>query len=269
MVQLHLVDGTYELFRAYFAVPSESDDNGVEVGATRGLVRSLKGLCRQADVTHVAVAFDTVVESFRNQMFDGYKTGEDVPADLMAQFPSAEQAVRDIGLVAWSMVEFEADDALCTGAARWRDDVDRVVLCTPDKDLAQCVIGKRVVMFDRRRETIRDEAGVIEKFGVRPASIPDYLALVGDAADGIPGVRRWGAKSSGLVLSTFGRVEDIPDDPAQWGVKVRGAAALAAELAAHREEVALYKRLATLREDVPLAEALEDLRVPCELLEPT
>jgi 5'-3' exonuclease len=260
---LHLVDGTYELFRAFYGAPSARDDRGREVGATRGLVRSLTALRRDASVTHVAVAFDHVIESFRNELFPGYKTGEGIDPELWAQFPLAEQAVRELGITVWPMVEFEADDALASAAARWRDDprVEKILICTPDKDLAQCVRGERVVLWDRMRRRLIDEAGVREKWGVPPASIPDWLALVGDAADGIPGLPGWGAKSAAAVLAVHGSIAGIPDDPARWGTAVRGAAKLAATLRARRTDAALYRRLATLREDVPLAESLPDLAV--------
>jgi 5'-3' exonuclease len=261
-VDLHLVDGTYELYRAHFGAPSATAPDGAEVGATRGLLRSLQALLREPGVTHVAIAFDTVIESFRNRLFAGYKTGEGVPPDLLAQFPLAEAATRALGIVTWPMVEFEADDALATAAARFADapGVERVLLCTPDKDLSQCVRGTRVVGFDRMRRRVLDEAGVKEKFGVGPASIPDWLALVGDSADGIPGVPRFGEKSASAVLGRYAHLEAIPDDAARWDVKVRGAAALAASLTAHREPARLYRTLATVRTDVPLAESLEELR---------
>jgi len=261
-MRMHLVDGTYELFRAYYGAPDAAAPDGREVGATRGLLRSLLALLREDGVTHVACAFDTVIESFRNTLFDGYKTGEGVPADLIAQFPLAERAAEALGLVVWRMVEFEADDALATMAALGDADaaVEQVVICSPDKDLAQCVRGDRVVGLDRLRRTVRNEAGVREKFGVAPASIPDWLALVGDDADGIPGIPRWGARSAGAVLARYGRIEQIPDDAARWEVKVRGAAALAASLRERREDAALYRRLATLRTDVPLTESPADLR---------
>ena len=261
-MDLHLVDGTYELYRAHFGAPSATAPDGTEVGATRGLLRSLQALLREPGVTHVAIAFDTVIESFRNRLFPGYKTGEGVPPELLAQFPLAEAATRALGVVTWSMVEFEADDALATAAARFADapGVERVLLCTPDKDLSQCVRGTRVVGFDRMRRRLLDEAGVQEKFGVGPASIPDWLALVGDTADGIPGVPRFGEKSASAVLGRYAHLEAIPDDAARWDVKVRGAAALAASLATHREPALLYRTLATVRSDVPLAESLDDLR---------
>ena len=261
-MDVHLIDGTYELYRAHFGAPGSTAPDGMEVGATRGLVRSLQALLREPGVTHVAVAFDTVIESFRNRLFPGYKTGEGVPPELLAQFPLAEEATRALGLVTWPMVEFEADDALATGAARFAGapGVERVLLCTPDKDLAQCVRGTRVVGFDRMRRRVLDEAGVVARFGVGPASIPDWLALVGDSADGIPGVPRFGEKSTSAVLGRYLHLEAIPDDSARWEVPVRGAASLAASLAAHREASVLYRTLATVRTDVPLAEELEALR---------
>jgi 5'-3' exonuclease len=260
-MRLHLVDGTFELFRAHFGAPSALSPNGTEVGATRGLLRSLLALLREPGVTHVAVAFDHVIESFRNRLFAGYKTGEGLPPELLAQFPLAEDAARALGVVVWPMVEFEADDALATAAARWWDapNVDQVVICSPDKDLMQCVRGSRVVSFDRIRRKSTDEAGVIEKFGVPPRSIADLLALVGDDADGIPGVPRWGAKSAAAVLAHYHTIEAIPDREGEWGVAVRGAAALAEQLRQHREEARLYRTLATLRTDVPLEESLEAL----------
>jgi 5'-3' exonuclease len=261
-VNVHLVDGTYELFRAHFGAPSALAPGGAEVGATRGLLRSLGALLKEPGVTHVAVAFDHVVESFRNRLFEGYKTAEGVPPELLAQFPLAEEAARALGLVVWPMVEFEADDALATAAARFAalPEVERVYLCTPDKDLAQCVRGDRVVGLDRMRRRVLDEAGVIEKFGVGPASIPDWLALVGDTADGIPGVERWGEKSASAVLARYLHLEAIPDDAAAWDVTVRGAPRLAERLAASREAAVLYRTLATVRRDVPLGEGLDDLR---------
>jgi 5'-3' exonuclease len=260
-VNVHLVDGTYELFRSYFGAP-KATVNGREVGATRGILRSLYSLLRDPGVTHVGVAFDTVIESFRNDLFGGYKTGDGVPEDLMSQFPLAERAAQSLGIVTWRMVEFEADDALATFAARAAADpiVDQVVICSPDKDLRQCVRGTRVVCLDRLRRVTIDEAGVVDKFGVPPASIPDWLALVGDDADGIPGVPRWGARSAAVVLAHYGHIESIPDEAAAWKVPVRGAAALAESLRTHRIKVNLYRTLATLREDVPLPERLDDLQ---------
>lgn len=260
-MRVHLIDATYELFRAHFGAPPARGLAAVEVGATRGLVRSLLALLRADGVTHVACAFDHVIESFRNRLFAGYKTGEGVPEDLMAQFPLAERAASALGLVVWPMVEFEADDALATAAARFDAEaqVDQVVIASPDKDLAQCIRGSRVVCLDRRRGRLLDEPGTVEKFGVSPASIPDWLALVGDAADGIPGIPRWGAKSAATVLARYRRIEAIPDDASRWEVEVRGAFALAESLRVLRPEAALYKTLATLRTDVPLVETLSDL----------
>jgi 5'-3' exonuclease len=261
-MKVHLVDGTFELFRSYFGAPEAKSPDGKEVGATRGLLRSMLYLLRESEVTHVACAFDSVIESFRNGLYDGYKRGDGIEADLLEQFPLAEAGCRALGITVWGMVEFEADDALAAGAARYGTDpeVEQVVICTPDKDLSQCVEGEAVVCSDRVRKTLRDEKGVWEKFGVGPASIPDYLALVGDTADGIPGIAGWGAKSTATVLAHYTHLEAIPDDSADWAVTPRGAARLAANLAAEREEAGLYKRLATLRRDVPLEEKLDDLR---------
>jgi len=260
-MKVHLVDGTYELFRAFFGAPPARDVAGRPVGAVRGLLATLLSLLREPGVTHVACAFDHVIESFRNALFDGYKTGEGIDPDLLAQFGPAERAAAALGLVVWPMVEFEADDALATAAARFCDapGVEQVVICTPDKDLAQCVAGRRIVCRDRRRGEDRDEAGVLARFGVPPATIPDWLALVGDGADGIPGLPGWGEKSAALVLARYSRLEAIPDDPASWDVAVRGRDRLAGSLRAGRAEAALYRRLATLRTDVPLAEGLADL----------
>ena len=260
-MKVHLVDGTYELFRAYFGAPPASAQDGRPVGAVRGLIQTLLLLLRDDEVTHVAVAYDHIIESFRNEMFDGYKTGEGVAEDLLSQFPLAERATAALGLVVWPMVEFEADDAMATGADRWRGEsgVEQVVICSPDKDLTQMVESSTVVTLDRRRRIVLDEDGVWSKFGVGPASIPDYLALVGDAADGIPGVPRWGAKSAATLLARYGRIEEIPEDPADWDVAVRGAASMAASLNGSRTAAALYKELATLRLDVPLPDSLGDL----------
>lgn len=261
-MQIHLVDGTYELFRAHFGAPRATTSKGVEVGATRGLMRSLHALKKQPGVTHVGIAFDTVIESFRNAMFAGYKTGEGVEPELLAQFPLAERAARAMGLPTFSMVEFEADDALATAAARCTEDarVERVLICTPDKDLLQCVRGTRVVAFDRRKELTIDEDGVRQKLGIAPSSVPDWLALVGDTADGIPGIARWGEKSASLVLARYGNLESIPDDATEWDVAVRGKDALANELRTARADAVLYRQLATLRADVPIAASPDDLR---------
>jgi 5'-3' exonuclease len=257
-MKVHLIDGTYELFRAFYGAPPVLSPAGLEVGATRALLRSLRSLLERHQITHVAAAFDTVIESFRNDLFPAYKTGDGIEPALLAQFPLAERAARALGIVVWPMIEFETDDALATAAARFAGDprVEQIVLCSPDKDFAQCVEGARVVMWDRARDVVYDEAGVRTKWGVGPASIPDWLALVGDDADGIPGVPKWGAKSASAVLARFGTVEAVP---AMFD-GVRGAEALAASLTAHRSEVALYKRLATLRRDVPLRESLDDLQ---------
>jgi 5'-3' exonuclease len=261
-MRIHLVDGTYELFRAHFGAPEARAPDGTVAGATIGLVRSLLSLLREDGVTHVGCAFDHVIESFRNDLFPGYKTSEGVPEELLAQFPLAERATRALGVVVWPMVEFEADDALATAAARAHADpaVEQVVICSPDKDLAQCVRGTRVVCLDRRRRLVYDEAGVRAKFGVPPASMPDWLALVGDDADGYPGVPGWGARSAAALLGRYGHLESIPDDASQWNVAVRGAAGLAQSLRDHRHEAVLYRRLATLRSDVPLPEAPDALR---------
>jgi 5'-3' exonuclease len=263
-VQVHLIDGTFELFRAYFAVPKSGPAGlaGVEVGAARGLLRGFAALLASGEVTHVACAFDHVIESFRNDLFDGYKTGEGIDPDLYSQFELAERVTRALGIVTWPMIEFEADDAIATACHRFAAEpgVTRVVIASPDKDLAQCVIDTRVVCWDRVRKSWLDEAGVMTKFGVTPVSIPDYLALVGDTADGIPGIARWGAKSAASVLAEYVHLENIPTRASEWRVKVRGAEVLAENLAAARELSLLYRRLATLRRDVPLTEGLADLQ---------
>ncbi len=261
-MRVHLIDGTYELFRAFYGSPPRRTTAGLEVGAVRGLMRSLLSLLSEPEVTHAAVAFDHVIESFRNRLYPGYKTGEGIDPGLFAQFPLAESATRALGIVTWPMVEFEADDALASGAARFAGlrEVQQVLICSPDKDLAQCVRGTRVVCFDRMRRKLMDESGVVEKFGVRPASIPDWLGLVGDSADGFPGIPRWGAKSAATVLARYERIDAIPDDESTWDVKVRGAAALAANLRDGRQDALLFRQLATLREDVPLEESFDDLR---------
>ena len=260
-MKLHLIDGTYELFRGFYGPPPKKAPDGREVGATLGLLRSLLSLLSAPDVTHVGCAFDHVIESFRNDLYPGYKTGEGVDPDLLAQFSLAEEAVAALGIVVWPMVEFEADDALATATSRFQDDpaVDQIVICSPDKDLAQLVAGQRVVCWDRRRDIVYDEAAVVEKYGVSPASIPDYLALVGDAADGIPGIPGWGAKSAAAVLSQFPHIEDIPEDIAAWGLSAGRARRLAENLKAQEEEALLFRRLTTLRRDVPLEETIDDL----------
>ena len=260
-MKIHLVDGTYELFRNHFGAPPKKAPDGREVGATLGLLRSLLLLLSSPDVTHIACAFDHVIESFRNDLFDGYKTGEGIDPDLLAQFSLAEEAVSALGIIVWPMVEFEADDALASAVARFKNEkkVEQIVICSPDKDLAQLVSRERIVCWDRRREIVIDEAGVVEKFGVSPASIPDWRALVGDSADGIPGIPGWGAKSSASVLAHYEHIEKIPDDPEIWEVNVRGAARLAENLAGQRDDVLLYRQLAMLRQDVPLHESLANL----------
>ncbi len=261
-MKIHLIDGTYELFRAFYAWPSSLGAAGQEVAATKGLLRSLRSLLSKPDVTHVACAFDTVIESFRNELFAGYKTGEGIDPALFGQFGLAERMCHALGIVTWSMIEFEADDALATAALRWAADpeVEQVVICSPDKDLLQCVDGERIVCLDRMRERLSGEVDVIERFGVSPRSIPDFLALVGDSADGIPGIPRWGKKSAGVVLAAYGELERIPADDKDWTVRPRGSQALAAELRAHGDDALLYRKLATLRRDVPLPESLDDLR---------
>jgi 5'-3' exonuclease len=260
-MKIHLVDGTYELFRSYYGPPPKRAPDGREVGATLGLLKTTLALLASPGTTHVALAFDHVIESFRNDLYPGYKTGEGIEPDLWAQFPLAEEAISALGVVVWSLIEFEADDALAAAVARYRGEpgVEQVVICSPDKDLAQMVSGRHVVGWDRRRDIVLDEAGVVAKFGVPPASIPDWLALVGDSADGYPGLPGWGAKSAAAVLSQFGHLESIPDDPRTWSLSPARASRLAEVLAARREEAYLYRRLATLRTDVPLQESLRDL----------
>ncbi len=260
-MDVHLIDGTYELFRHYYAVPSTRDARGVEVGAVRGVVASVLGLINRG-ATHVGVATDHVIESFRNRLWPGYKTGDGVEPELLAQFPLLEDALRALGVAVWPMVEYEADDALAAAALRAAADpeVERVFICTPDKDLAQCVRGERVVQVNRRTNAVIDERGVVKKFGVRPGSIPDYLALVGDAADGYPGLSGWGAKSTAAVLARFGTIEAIPPDWRAWHVNARNAATLALTLARDRDRAYLFKDLATLRTDIPLFESVGDLR---------
>jgi len=262
-VIVHLIDGTYELFRHYHALPSAIDANGREVAAVRGVLRSILGLINGPDqATHVAVATDHVIESFRNTLWRGYKTSAGVPRDLLDQFPLLEEALTALGVVVWPMVEFEADDALAAAAdAAARDArVERVFICTPDKDLAQCVRGKRVVQLNRRARTVMDEAGVVTKFGVQPASIPDYLALVGDASDGYPGLRGWGAKSAAAVLARFSHIEAIPADWREWHVNASSPAALADVLVRERDRALLFRTLATLRTDIPLFKNVDELK---------
>jgi len=252
-VNVFLVDGTYELFRHFYAVPRLTGADGIEIGAVRGVVGSLLGLLEE-EVTHIGVATDHVVESFRNDLWPGYKTGEGLDPEVLGQFEPLEDALEALGLVVWKTVKHEADDALASAAVRAAADerVEQVFVCTPDKDLAQMVDGSRIVQFDRRSGTVRDEDGVREKFGIGPRSIPDYLALMGDSADGFPGVRGWGAKSAATVLGRYPHLEDIPDDASTWDVRVRGAGRLAAALSKAREEAALFRDLATLRTTLPV-----------------
>ena len=258
---VHLVDGTYELFRHFYGVPSARNRDGEEVAAVRGVMYSMRGLVRDG-ATHIGVATDRVIESFRNDMWPGYKTGEGIDPLLWAQFPLLEEGLAAWGLTVWPMVDVEADDALASAAAKAALDrrVTKVIICSPDKDLAQCVRGTRVVQFDRVRKTTRDEAGVVARFGVPPASIPDYLALVGDTSDGFPGLPGWGAKSAAAVLAKFGHVEAIPDDYAAWGMKITRGASLAATLTRDRELARLFRDLATLRTDVPVFASVDELQ---------
>ena len=261
MIDVHLVDGTYELFRHFYAVPSRREASGQEVGAVRAVLGSILGMLNYG-ATHVGVATDHVIESFRNDLWPGYKTGAGIDPALFSQFQLLEDGLRALGVVVWPMVEVEADDALAAAAARAAEDanVRRVFICTPDKDLAQCVRDDRVVQLNRRTRLVTDEAGVVKKFGVKPRSIPDYLALVGDAADGYPGLPGWGAKSSAAVLAKFGTIEEIPADWREWKVNATSAATLARTLAEQHDRALLFKRLATLRTDVPVFESVEELR---------
>ncbi len=261
-MKLYLIDGTYELFRANFGAPPRTAPDGSPVGAVAGLIQSFLLLLREEEPDFIACAFDHVVESFRNDLFDGYKTGEDVPPDLFAQFELAEEATRALGIVTWPMTEFEADDAIATAVARWKDDpaIQRLFICSVDKDLMNLVDESRVVLWDRRRGITYSESDIVERFGVPPASIPDYLALVGDSADSIPGIARWGAKGTAAVLSEYGSLDRIPDSYDDWTVTVRGGKTLARKLADNREAADLYRTLATLRMDVPISEILDDLR---------
>ena len=260
-MEIHLVDGTYELFRHYFAVPSHKTSEGVEVAATRGVLGTLVRLLEDG-ATHVGVATDHVVESFRNDLFDGYKTGEGTPPEIMSQFPLVEALIEAAGFITFPMIEFEADDALASAARIAKEDpsVKRIFICSPDKDLAQCVTDDgRVVQFDRRQEIIYDATGVREKFGVSPSSIPDFLALVGDSADGIPGLPGWGAKSSSLLLACYGTIERIPLDPNKWDVPVRGAEKLAETLSQNFKKAQLYKDLTILRDNVSVMSNVSEL----------
>jgi 5'-3' exonuclease len=259
-VNVYLIDGTYELFRHYYALPSAKDADGREVAAVRGVLASVLGMIRNG-ATHIAVATDHVIESFRNELWPEYKTSAGVPPDLLAQFQLLEDVLSAAGIEVWPMIEFEADDALAAGAAAASRDkrVEQVIVCTPDKDLAQCVAGTRVVQLNRRTNVILDEAGVVQKFGVTPESIPDYLALVGDAADGYPGLPGWGAKSTAAVLAKFLHLESIPVDCREWRVNASNASALAATLSERREQALLFRTLATLRSDIKLFDDVKQL----------
>ena len=265
-MDVHLLDGTYELFRHFFAVPASADADGQEIGAVRGVLTSVVSMLERG-ATHLGVATDHVVESFRNDLYPGYKTSEGVPPELLSQFPVLEEALQAMGVVVWPMVYYEADDALASAAAKAASDdrVRQVVICTPDKDLSQCVVGTRVVQLDRRRDVLRDEAGVVARFGVMPHSIPDYLAVVGDSADGFPGLPGWGAKAAALTLSQYPHLEDIPKDWRQWHPSIKKARALSESLFSAWNDALLYRTLATLRIDVPVFETVEDLRwsAPC------
>ena len=260
-MKLHLVDATFELFRAYYSRPQENGPDGRPVNAVRGLIESMLSLLREADLTHVAAATDHVIESWRNDVYPPYKSSVGMPADLLAQFGDAERALRALGIVTWPMVEDEADDGIATGVARLGADsrVVQVIICSVDKDLAQCVDGERVVLRDRMRTITYDEDGVVAKFGVHPASIPDYLALVGDSADGYPGLPGWGSKSAAAVLARFGHLEAIPDSPLEWDVPLRNAVRLAATLKQQRADALLFRRLAILNRDAAIAGDLDSL----------
>ncbi len=260
-MDVYLVDGTYELFRHFYAVPAARDGNGQEIGAVRGVVTSVLSMI-ESGATHTGVATDHVVESFRNDLYPGYKTAEGVPPELLSQFPILEEALEAMGVVVWPMVYYEADDALASAAAKAAQDerVRQVFICTPDKDLSQCVVGTRVVQLDRRRDIVRDEAGVVAKFGVPPQSIPEYLAVVGDSADGFPGVSGWGSKAAAMVLSQYPHFEDVPKDWRQWHASIRKARLLSESLFSAWNEALLFRTLATLRLDVPVFDKVEDLR---------
>lgn len=260
-VQVHLIDGTYELFRHFFAVPKAADVNGQEVGAVRGVLASVLSMLER-DATHIGVATDRVIESFRNDLYSGYKTGDGVPPLLLSQFPILEAALEAMGVVVWPMVYYEADDAMAAAAAKASEDdrVSRVFICTPDKDLTQCVVGTRVVQLDRRRKIVRDEAAVVAKFGVTPQSIPDYLALVGDSADGFPGVAGWGSQTAAVTLSRYHHLEAIPKDWRKWHPSISRPRALAESLFGNWSDALLFRTLATLRTDVPVFSTVDDLR---------
>ena len=260
-MKVHLLDGTYELFRHFFAMPKQADTEGHEVGAIVGVLSSVLGML-EGGATHLGVATDHVIESFRNDLWAGYKTSAGIEPDLLAQFHPLEDALAALGVKVWAMVEFEADDALAAAAhlAAQRPEVEQVIICTPDKDLSQCVVGERIVQLDRRKRETRNEPGVVARFGVGPKSIPDYLALVGDTADGFPGIPGWGEKASGALLGRYRHLEQIPPSPSTWDVPVRGAARLSSALEENRELALLFRTLATLRTDVPVFKELDELR---------
>lgn len=260
-MNVHLIDGTYELFRHYYAVPSSKNDGGQEIGAVRGVLISAFSMI-EAGASHLGVATDHVVESFRNELYAGYKTSEGVPPELLSQFPILEEALESMGVVVWPMTYFEADDALASAAAKAGVDqqVEQVLICTPDKDLAQCVVGHRIVQVDRRRNIVRDESAIEEKFGVKPESIPDYLAVTGDSADGYPGISGWGAKAASLALTRYRHLENIPKDWRDWDASIRRARPLAETLFGAWDDALLYRTLATLRLDVPMFDSVDELR---------
>lgn len=266
-MDIYLIDGTYELFRYFYAVPSAKDTRGQEIGAVRGVLGSVLSMIERG-TTHLGVATDHVIESFRNSLYLGYKTSEGVEPALLSQFPILEEALQSMGVLVWPMIKFEADDALASAAVKAAqiDRVRQVIICTPDKDLSQCVVGSRVVQLDRRREILSDEAGVIAKFGVKPSSIPDYLAVVGDSADGYPGIAGWGSKTAAVVFSNYPHLEDIPKDWRDWDPMLRRARPLAESLFAGWEDALLFRALATLRVDVPVFASIDDLlwRGPAE-----
>src|SRR5215472_10303618 len=259
-MDIYLIDGTYELFRYFYAVPSAKDTGGQEIGAVRGVLGSILSMI-EGGATHIGVATDHVIESFRNDLYLGYKTGEGVDPALLSQFAILEEALESMGVVVWPMINFEADDALASAAAKAAQDdrARQVIICTPDKDLSQCVVGSRVVQLDRRRETFRDEAGVIAKFGIGPSSIPDYLAVVGDSADGYPGIAGWGSKAAAAVFSKYPHLEDIPKDWRGWDPTLRRARPLSEALFAAWDDALLFRTLATLRVDVPVFRSIDDL----------
>lgn len=260
-MNVHLIDGTYELFRYFYAVPSSKDDQGQEIGAVRGVLGSVFSMI-EAGATHLGVATDHVVESFRNELYPDYKTSEGVPPELLSQFPILEEALQSMGVLVWPMTYFEADDALASAAAKAALEpmVQQIQICTPDKDLAQCVSGVRIVQVDRRREVVRDEPGIVTKFGVKPSSIPDYLAVTGDSADGYPGIPGWGAKAAAAVLSQYAHLENIPNNWRLWHPSIKRARALSESLLNAQNDALLYRTLATLRLDVPVFNSLDELR---------